>query len=238
MTATTYETQTAAVVAGTATIGAGETTTDDIVLDSKQNLALVVPALTSEGGQTSNQTMFTFLGQAFAGGEFEEITDEVGRPLEVQVVAGALAPVPEEAAYFYAIKIVANVAQASQRAIEFVASSPGSAQDAPGTAGTTGTLHAHVDATSSGDTEAVSAVVGKSVRVLAYTAVCDVANLITFKSTGGTAVSSAKSFGANGGISAAYNPGGHFDDTPEGEGLVITLGSSEDVGLDVTYVLV
>lgn len=138
MTATVYETQTAAVVAGTATIDAGETTTEDIVIDSKQNLALVVPELTSAGSETSNQTMFTFLGQAFDGGEFEEITDEHGRPLTVQVVAGERAPVPEIAAYFYAIRIVATVAQAAERAIEFVASAPGYSASSSPSAATSG----------------------------------------------------------------------------------------------------
>lgn len=126
MTATSYQTQTAAVVAGTAYIDSGETTTATIVLDSKQNLALVVPVLTSAGSETSDQTTFTFEGQAFSGGEFETIADEDGLPLTVQVVAGESAPVPEIAAYFYAIKIVANVAQAATRAIQFVASSPAS----------------------------------------------------------------------------------------------------------------
>lgn len=127
MTATTYVTQTGAVVAGTATIDAAGTTTEAIVLDSKQNLALVVPDLTSEGSQTSNQTMLSFLGQAFDGGDFEKVADEQGRVLFVQVVAGEIAPVPDVVAAFYAIKIVANVAQDVERAIAFVASSPGAA---------------------------------------------------------------------------------------------------------------
>lgn len=135
MTATTYETQTAAVVAGTATIAAGESITEAIVLDSKQNLILMVPAdFTSGSYLTGSGTLLTFQVQAFAGGDFVDAADADGNLLSVNVGPGNLAPCPSEIAGAYAIKVRSGtltgpVIQEAERAIQFVASSPASAVD-------------------------------------------------------------------------------------------------------------
>lgn len=131
MTATTYETQTAAVVAGTATIDAGGSITEAIVLDSKQNLILMVPEFTSGDYLRGDATLLTFQVQAFDGGEWVEAADADGNVLSVNVGPGELAPCPSEIAGAYAIKVRSGsatgpVIQTSAREIQFVASSPAS----------------------------------------------------------------------------------------------------------------
>lgn len=131
MTATTYETQNAAVVAGTATVDAGESITEDIVLDSKVQLVLLMPDGDSGNPIAGDQTFISFQVQAFAGGDWSEAADEAGQSVDVQVFAGGIAPVPSIVAGAYAIRVRYGTASApldqdAERAIQFVASSPAS----------------------------------------------------------------------------------------------------------------
>lgn len=58
----------------------------------------------------------------------------------------------------------------------------------------------------------VPAVTGKKIRVLSYTVVCTAAGTVQFKDgAGGTAITGAMPFDAKGGVSAPFNPGGHFE---------------------------
>ena len=131
MTATTYVTQNAAVVAGTATVDSGESITEDIVLDSKTQLQILLPAGDSGSPLAGDQTFISFQVQAFSGGDWSEAADAAGRLLAPQAFAGGIAPVPAEVAGAYAIRIRYGTASApliqdAAREIQFVASSPAS----------------------------------------------------------------------------------------------------------------
>lgn len=131
MTATTYVTNNAAVVAGTATIAAGESITEDIVLDSKDYLQLIIPAIGSGSLFKGNQTFLTYQVQAFTGGEWAEATTEDGNSVNTQVSDTSPAPVPDTVAHAYAIRVRsgspgAPIVQDAEVTIQFVASSPGS----------------------------------------------------------------------------------------------------------------
>lgn len=80
----------------------------------------------------------------------------------------------------------------------------------------------------------VAAVTAKKIRVLAYTIVADGAVVATWR-TASTGISGAMSLSANGGISAAFCPVGHFE-TVAGEALNILLSATNGIRGHVTYV--
>lgn len=94
--------------------------------------------------------------------------------------------------------------------------------------------YASIDCAAAGDNEIVAAVVGKKVRVVAYTAVC--ANTVSaqWKSGAATAKSGAMPFAANGGASPPWNPYGHFE-TAAGEALNLNLSGAVQVSGHLTY---
>ena len=92
-----------------------------------------------------------------------------------------------------------------------------------------------IDVASSGDNTIVSAVEGKKIRVLQYALVCSDAVTVQWKSSGGTALSGAMSFAANGGISCPFSPVGLFE-TAIGEGLVLNLSAAVQVSGHLVYV--
>lgn len=85
----------------------------------------------------------------------------------------------------------------------------------------------------------VDAIAGKKIRVLGYTVVVGgTATSVTFNSKGagaGTAISSPKTFAANGGISAPCGEYGCFE-TKAGEAITVTTGAGSTVGVDITFV--
>jgi hypothetical protein len=80
----------------------------------------------------------------------------------------------------------------------------------------------------------VPAVAGKRIRVLQFALVCASAVNVTFQSDTGTALTGAMPFGANGGISTAFNEGGHFE-TAAGELLGMRLSSAVQVSGWLSY---
>lgn len=95
-----------------------------------------------------------------------------------------------------------------------------------------------INTSSSGDTALVSTDSVHKIRVLAYSLVCDSAVAVKFtKGSAGTAVTGAMSFAANGGISAAYCPVGHFE-TDTTHDLTLNLSAAVGVRGHLTYVLI
>ena len=87
------------------------------------------------------------------------------------------------------------------------------------------------------DNTVVAAVTGQCIRVLAYTLVVTGAATARFESgTAGTALTGQMPFAANGGVSAPYNPQGHFQ-TLSGGLLNLELSANAAHG-HLTYVLV
>lgn len=89
-----------------------------------------------------------------------------------------------------------------------------------------------ISASVSGDNNLGSIVSGQSVKILGITFVCTGANVITFKDSGGTALTGAMSFGAQGGLS--LGPSGDptiyvMKPTTVGTGLVINLSAAQQV---------
>lgn len=86
-------------------------------------------------------------------------------------------------------------------------------------------------------TAIVAAVPGKSIVVLSYTVVVDAAVTVGFRSNNGagTVLAGQMSLAANGGVSAGYNPKGHFW-TVAGEALFLVTGASIGVRGHLTYV--
>ena len=71
-----------------------------------------------------------------------------------------------------------------------------------------------INATTNGDNTIVAAVVGKKIRVLAYSIVADAAVGVAFEDgAGGSELSGQMAFAANGGISVPFSPVGHFETT-------------------------
>ena len=243
MTATTYVTQNAAVVAGTATVDSGESITGDIVLDSKTQLQILLPTGDSGSPLAGDQTFISFQVQAFADGDWSEAADAAGRLLAPQAFDGGRAPVPDEVAGAYAIRIRYGTASApldqdAERAIQFVASSPASATVAPDPYVPSGLTpkFKKIDAASSGNNTIVAAVVGKKIRVIAADLVCVTAVTVAWQSgAGGTALSGTMSFGANGGYVLGYNPAGWFE-TAAQELLNMSLGGAVQVSGTITYI--
>lgn len=89
------------------------------------------------------------------------------------------------------------------------------------------------------DGAVITAVTGKRIVVLGYSIIAGAtATNVTFNSkpsTSGTAISSLKACGANGGSNIFFE-GGVFQ-TVAGEGLTVTTGTGSTVGVDVTYIL-
>jgi len=97
-------------------------------------------------------------------------------------------------------------------------------------------LYAVINVSSSGDNTLISAVAAKKIRVLSYTLVCDAAVAVKFTDgAGGTALSGAMSFAANGGASPPFNPAGHFQGSTN-TALVINLSAAVGVRGHMTYI--
>jgi hypothetical protein len=94
---------------------------------------------------------------------------------------------------------------------------------------------------SSTDSNIVTAVGGKKVRVVAFAAVCGgTATTLTFNSKPagvGTAITMQFQNAANGGEVLNFNPVGWFD-TNTGEGLTVTTGAGSTTGVQVVYTLI
>ena len=92
---------------------------------------------------------------------------------------------------------------------------------------------------SSTDSNIVTAVGGKKIRVLSFRIhAAGTATNVTFNSKpagAGTAISELFACGANGGRSEAFSPVGHFE-SATGEGLTVTTGTGSTCGIGVTYV--
>ena len=72
--------------------------------------------------------------------------------------------------------------------------------------------------------------------MLSYTLVCTTAVTAKFQSgAGGTDLTGAMPFGANGGVSAPFNPLGHFE-TASNTLLNLSLGSAVAVAGHICYV--
>jgi len=129
MTATTYEEQTAVVVSGTATIDAGETTTDAIVVDYKTDFSLFFPdGLTLPTPQSGSTipVQLSFLGQAFDGGDFLPVFFRGGLA-SVNLISGQQdESVAQVLRALYAFKIALGVTQTAAIEIQFAAASPSS----------------------------------------------------------------------------------------------------------------
>jgi hypothetical protein len=89
------------------------------------------------------------------------------------------------------------------------------------------------------DSNIVSAVTSKKIRVLAFRIHAGAtATNVTFNSKpagAGTAISELFACAANGGRAEAFCPVGHFE-TASGEGLTVTTGAGSTVGIGVVYV--
>jgi hypothetical protein len=104
--------------------------------------------------------------------------------------------------------------------------------------GTTYTVkRAFANATASGETTVVAAVVAKKIRVLAYAIgpVSAAVNVYFDNATDG-AVSSTKYLAANGGMGRGLNHFGHFQTGTNNEALRINLSTTANVGVEVTYI--
>ncbi len=96
--------------------------------------------------------------------------------------------------------------------------------------------YAAVSASSSGDNTLVAAVAGKNIRVLAYVLVASAAVTARFEDgAGGAALSGQMQLGANGGVSAGFNPAGWFE-TSDNTLLNLELSGATSVDGHVTYV--
>lgn len=93
-------------------------------------------------------------------------------------------------------------------------------------------------AASQTDAAVIAAVTSKKLRVLGYSMMANgaVTGTLNSKPAGaGSAISMSHPFPANGGISAPFNPVGHFE-TVAGEGLSLTTTSGGTVFYQLTYV--
>ncbi len=93
---------------------------------------------------------------------------------------------------------------------------------------------AAITASASGATVVVAAVASKKIRVISYVVVANAAVNIKFQSNS-TDKTGLLYLAANGGVSGAYAPTGHFE-TASGEALNINLSAAVAVGGHVTYV--
>lgn len=93
---------------------------------------------------------------------------------------------------------------------------------------------AAITASASGATAVVAAVASKKIRVISYVVVANAAVNVKFQSNS-TDKTGLLYLAANGGVSGAYAPTGHFE-TASGEALNINLSAAVAVGGHVTYV--
>lgn len=103
-------------------------------------------------------------------------------------------------------------------------------------AGTTSLVpkFAVITASASGSTSVVALVAAKKIRVISYVVVANAAVNIKFQSNA-TDETGLLYLSANGGVSGAYAPTGHFE-TNAGEALNINLSAAVAVGGHITYV--
>lgn len=93
---------------------------------------------------------------------------------------------------------------------------------------------AAITASASGSTSVVASVSGKKIRVISYVVVANAAVNIKFTATSGDKTGLLY-LSANGGVSGAYAPTGHFE-TSTTEALNINLSTAVAVGGHLTYV--
>lgn len=91
-----------------------------------------------------------------------------------------------------------------------------------------------ITASASGNTSVVALVAAKKIRVISYVVVTNATVNIKFQSNT-TDKTGLLYLSANGGVSGAYAPTGHFE-TASGEALNINLSSAVAVGGHLTYV--
>lgn len=95
---------------------------------------------------------------------------------------------------------------------------------------------AAISGAASGNNTILGAVTGKKIRVVSMFFVCNAAVTVKFKSAeGGSDLTGAMSFAANGGISLPFNPVGWFE-TAAGELLNMVLGGAQQVSGGFTYI--
>lgn len=97
---------------------------------------------------------------------------------------------------------------------------------------------AAINAAAAGNNTLVAAVSGKQIRVTAITLVCAGAVTVTFQSgAGGTALTGAMSFAANGGMDVDRTPPNYFCETAAGALLNMSLGGAVQVSGTLNYVV-
>jgi hypothetical protein len=86
----------------------------------------------------------------------------------------------------------------------------------------------------------LTAITGKKMRIVGYSVSGgSTATTLIFNSKGagaGTAISSTKSFGGNGGFGAHASQPGDFE-TKVSETVTVTTGAGSTMGIDITYIL-
>jgi hypothetical protein len=89
-------------------------------------------------------------------------------------------------------------------------------------------------------TGTVAAIAGKKMRIVGYSVSGgSTATTLVFNSksgSAGTAITSTKSFGGNGGFGAHGSQPGDFE-TKVGEAVTYTTGAGSTMGIDITYIL-
>lgn len=98
--------------------------------------------------------------------------------------------------------------------------------------------YAVIDAAGAGDNTLVAAVTGKKIRVLSYVLVNGHTSTQTVRfesGASGTALSGQAILGANGVVSAAFNPGGWFE-TAAGSLLNLELAGATTVDGHLSYI--
>lgn len=95
---------------------------------------------------------------------------------------------------------------------------------------------APINVATAGDATIVPAVAGKRIKVVGYVLVAGGSVSVTWKSNA-TPLSGPLSLAANGGVSAHAAPPGFVLRTNRGEGLVLNLSGSVQVGGHITYYL-
>lgn len=93
---------------------------------------------------------------------------------------------------------------------------------------------AAITASASGATVVVASVASKKIRIISYVVVANAAVNVKFQSNASDKTGLLY-LAANGGVSGAYAPTGHFE-TASGEALNINLSAAVAVGGHVTYV--
>lgn len=89
-------------------------------------------------------------------------------------------------------------------------------------------------ADSSGNNLLIPGITGIVLIVFQYSFVCAGAVTVSWESSGGTVISGAQAYAANGGIERVWRDHGCFR-TLKGEGLVLDLSGAVQVGGDLMY---